>query len=93
MAIWKTKARTVIDDSRWTEVAFQEYETIPTPQVVTDNHNYELHYPNGTKLVADVFVANQQGAGTSHAANGESDDESDEDSFDEDYETEEDNNY
>ncbi|KAL0411182.1 UNVERIFIED_CONTAM: hypothetical protein Slati_3707900, partial [Sesamum latifolium] len=43
MAVCKIKARRVIDDSRWTEVAFQEDETIPTPQVVPDNHNYELH--------------------------------------------------
>ncbi|KAL0411276.1 UNVERIFIED_CONTAM: hypothetical protein Slati_3717300 [Sesamum latifolium] len=40
-------------------------------------------------LVVDL---NQQGAGMSPATNGESDDEPDEDSFDEDYETE-DNNY
>ncbi|KAL0307114.1 UNVERIFIED_CONTAM: hypothetical protein Sradi_6128700 [Sesamum radiatum] len=44
------------------------------------DHNYALHDPNGIDL-------NQQGAGTSRAANGESNDEPDEDSFDEDYET------
>ncbi|KAL0394601.1 UNVERIFIED_CONTAM: hypothetical protein Slati_4426300 [Sesamum latifolium] len=42
------------------------------------------------ELVVDL---NQQGAGTSHEANGESDDEPDEDSFDKDYKTEEDNDY
>ncbi|KAL0433756.1 UNVERIFIED_CONTAM: hypothetical protein Slati_2709900 [Sesamum latifolium] len=78
----------VVDDSRWTEVVFQEDETIPTPQVLTDDHNYALHDPNGIQLVIDL---NQQGAGTSRAANGESDNEPDEDSFDEDYETELDN--
>ncbi|KAL0427832.1 UNVERIFIED_CONTAM: hypothetical protein Slati_2958000 [Sesamum latifolium] len=92
-AVYKNKARRVIDDSRWTEVAFQEYETIPTPQVVTDNHSYELHDLNGIQLVVELSVANQQGASTSRSTNVESDDESDEHSFDEDYKTEEDNNY
>ncbi|KAL0401327.1 UNVERIFIED_CONTAM: hypothetical protein Slati_4162600 [Sesamum latifolium] len=31
MAICKIKARRVVDDSRWTKVAFQEDESIPTP--------------------------------------------------------------
>ncbi|KAL0411725.1 UNVERIFIED_CONTAM: hypothetical protein Slati_3762200 [Sesamum latifolium] len=65
-----------------TEVAFQEDESIPTSEVLTDDHNYTLHDPNGIQLVVDL---NQQGAGTSRAANGESDDEPDENSFDEDY--------
>ncbi|KAL0427831.1 UNVERIFIED_CONTAM: hypothetical protein Slati_2957900 [Sesamum latifolium] len=41
-AVCKIKARRVIDDSRWTEVAFQEDETVPTPQVLTDEQDYEL---------------------------------------------------
>ncbi|KAL0373087.1 UNVERIFIED_CONTAM: hypothetical protein Scaly_0990300 [Sesamum calycinum] len=73
MVVCKTKARRVINDSRWTEVAFEEEEAIPTPQVVTDNHSYDLHDPNGIQLVLDLFGANQQGAGTSQTANGESD--------------------
>ncbi|KAL0410498.1 UNVERIFIED_CONTAM: hypothetical protein Slati_3639500 [Sesamum latifolium] len=93
MVVCKIKARKVIDDYGWSEVAFQEDETIPTPQVVTDNHNYELHDPNGIQLVVDLSIANQQGASTSRSAHCESDDESDEDSFDEDYESNEDNNY
>ncbi|KAK4397874.1 hypothetical protein Sango_1262900 [Sesamum angolense] len=71
-------------DSCWTEVAFQEDKSISIPQVLMGDHNYALHDPNGIQLVIDL---NQQGAGTSRAANGESDDEPDEDSFDEDYET------
>ncbi|KAL0323571.1 UNVERIFIED_CONTAM: hypothetical protein Sangu_1976400 [Sesamum angustifolium] len=93
MTICKTKARRVIDDSRWTEVAFQEDKTIPSPQVVTDNHNYELHGPNYIQLVVELSIANQQGAGTSGSAQCESGDKSDKDNFDENYETEEDNNY
>ncbi|KAL0445305.1 UNVERIFIED_CONTAM: hypothetical protein Slati_2253200 [Sesamum latifolium] len=93
MVVCKTKARRVIDNFRWTEVAFQDDEAIPTPQVLTDNHNYELHDPIGIQLVVDLSIANKQGAGTSRAANGESDDEDDEDSFDKNYETEEYNNY
>ncbi|KAL0337635.1 UNVERIFIED_CONTAM: hypothetical protein Scaly_2038600 [Sesamum calycinum] len=38
IAVCKIKARRVIDDSRWTEVAFQEDETIHAPQVVMDDH-------------------------------------------------------
>ncbi|KAL0364155.1 UNVERIFIED_CONTAM: hypothetical protein Sangu_0513100 [Sesamum angustifolium] len=72
MAVCKIKARRVVDDSCWTEVAFQEDESIPTPQVLTHDHNYALHDPNGIQLVVDL---NQQGAGTSRAANGESNDE------------------
>ncbi|KAL0402326.1 UNVERIFIED_CONTAM: hypothetical protein Slati_4262500 [Sesamum latifolium] len=34
-AVCKIKTRRVIDDSWWTEVAFQEDETVPTPQVLT----------------------------------------------------------
>ncbi|KAK4388544.1 hypothetical protein Sango_2461000 [Sesamum angolense] len=93
MTICKTKARRVIDDSRWTEVAFQEDKTIPSPQVVTDNHNYELHGPNYIQLVVELSIANQQGASTSGSAQCESGDKSDKDNFDENYETEEDNNY
>ncbi|KAL0355733.1 UNVERIFIED_CONTAM: hypothetical protein Sradi_4020200 [Sesamum radiatum] len=81
----------VLFKCRWVDpvrVAFQEDEPIPTPQVLTDDHNYALHEPNGIQLVADL---NQQEAGTSRAANGESGDEPDEDSFDEDYKTEIDN--
>ncbi|KAK4397143.1 hypothetical protein Sango_1550900 [Sesamum angolense] len=73
---------------RCIEVAFQEEETIPTLQVVTDNHLYDLHDPNGIQLVVELFLANQQGTGTSRSANCESNDKSDEDRFDEDYETE-----
>ncbi|KAL0388991.1 UNVERIFIED_CONTAM: hypothetical protein Scaly_0256200 [Sesamum calycinum] len=47
MVVCKTKVRRVINDSRWTKVAFQEDETIPSPQLVKDNHNYELHDTNG----------------------------------------------
>ncbi|KAL0294460.1 UNVERIFIED_CONTAM: hypothetical protein Scaly_3121300 [Sesamum calycinum] len=43
LVVYKIKARRVIDDSRWTEIAFQEDETIPTSQVSYGNHNYELH--------------------------------------------------
>ncbi|KAL0410852.1 UNVERIFIED_CONTAM: hypothetical protein Slati_3674900 [Sesamum latifolium] len=46
-AVCKLKARRVIDDSRWTDVAFQEDETVPTPQVLTDEQYYELHDPTG----------------------------------------------
>ncbi|KAL0361296.1 UNVERIFIED_CONTAM: hypothetical protein Sradi_3814100 [Sesamum radiatum] len=88
MDVCKIKAKRVVDDSRWTEVAFQEDETIPTSQDPTDGYNYALHDPNGIQLVVDL---NQQGVGTSRAANGESDDEPDENSFDEVYETELDN--
>ncbi|KAL2243614.1 UNVERIFIED_CONTAM: hypothetical protein Sindi_0479400 [Sesamum indicum] len=59
-------------------------------QVPTDNHNYNLHNPNGIQLVVELYVANQQGAGTSQSENCKSYDESDDDSFD--YETEEDKN-
>ncbi|KAL0312954.1 UNVERIFIED_CONTAM: hypothetical protein Sradi_5694700 [Sesamum radiatum] len=72
LADCKIKTRRVIDDSHWTEVAFQQEETIPTPQVLTNNHNYELHDPNSIQLVVDP---NQQGTGTSQVANGESDDD------------------
>ncbi|KAL0410955.1 UNVERIFIED_CONTAM: hypothetical protein Slati_3685200 [Sesamum latifolium] len=58
MAVCKIKARRVIDDSRWKEVAFQEEETIPTPQVVMDNHSYDLHDPNGIQLVVELSIAN-----------------------------------
>ncbi|KAL2228724.1 UNVERIFIED_CONTAM: hypothetical protein Sindi_1852100 [Sesamum indicum] len=61
-------------------------------QVPTDNHNYNLHNPNGTQLVIELYVANHQGAGTSRSGNYKSYDESDDDSFDKDYETEEDKN-
>ncbi|KAL0449117.1 UNVERIFIED_CONTAM: hypothetical protein Slati_1468100 [Sesamum latifolium] len=54
MVVCKIKARRVVDESRWTEVAFQEDETIPTPQVLTDDHNYALHDPNGIQLVVDL---------------------------------------
>ncbi|KAL0401696.1 UNVERIFIED_CONTAM: hypothetical protein Slati_4199500 [Sesamum latifolium] len=57
MAVCKIKARRVVNDSRWTEVAFQEDESIPTPQVLTDDHNYALHEPNSIQLVVDF---NQQ---------------------------------
>ncbi|KAL2228749.1 UNVERIFIED_CONTAM: hypothetical protein Sindi_1854600 [Sesamum indicum] len=57
-------------------------------EVPTDNHNYNLHNPNGTQLVIELYVANQQGAGTSRSGKCKSYDESDDDSFDEDYETE-----
>ncbi|KAL2235217.1 UNVERIFIED_CONTAM: hypothetical protein Sindi_1253900, partial [Sesamum indicum] len=70
-----------------------EEETIPTPQIATDNHNYDRNDQNGIQLVVELSIANQQGTGTSRLENCESDDESDEDSSDEDYETEEDNNY
>ncbi|KAL0329035.1 UNVERIFIED_CONTAM: hypothetical protein Sradi_4890200 [Sesamum radiatum] len=56
IAVCKTKATRVINDSRWTEVAFQEDETIHSPQVVTDIHNYELHDPNGIQLVIDLVL-------------------------------------
>ncbi|KAL0401778.1 UNVERIFIED_CONTAM: hypothetical protein Slati_4207700 [Sesamum latifolium] len=79
----------VVDDSRSTKVAFQEDETIPTPQVLMDDHNYEVYDLNGIQLVVDL---NQQGAGMSRAANGESVEEPDKDSYDDDYETEH-NNY
>ncbi|KAK4390386.1 hypothetical protein Sango_2101900 [Sesamum angolense] len=88
MAVCKAKARRVIDDSQWTKVAFREDETIPTPQVMTDNHNYDLHDPNDIQLVVELFVANQQGTGTSHSTNCEFDNEFDEYSFDKHYETE-----
>ncbi|KAL0448314.1 UNVERIFIED_CONTAM: hypothetical protein Slati_1387800, partial [Sesamum latifolium] len=59
MAVCKIKGRRVVDDSRWTDVAFQEDETISTPQVLTGDHNYALHDLNGIPLVVD---RNQQGA-------------------------------
>ncbi|KAL0427819.1 UNVERIFIED_CONTAM: hypothetical protein Slati_2956700 [Sesamum latifolium] len=90
-AVCKIKPRRVIDDSRWTEVAFQEDETVPTPQVLTDKQDYELHDPTGIQL---VFDPNQEGIGTSRTARTDSDDEPEEESFEEgDYETEDDNNY
>ncbi|KAL0434254.1 UNVERIFIED_CONTAM: hypothetical protein Slati_2759700 [Sesamum latifolium] len=42
MAVYKIKARRVVDESSWTGVAFQEDVPIPTPQVLTDDHNYAL---------------------------------------------------
>ncbi|KAL0420330.1 UNVERIFIED_CONTAM: hypothetical protein Slati_3055900 [Sesamum latifolium] len=90
-AVCKIKVIRVIDDSRWTEVAFQEDETVPTPQVLTDEQDYELHDPNGIQL---VFDPNQEGVGMSHTARTDSDDEFEEESFEEgDYETKDDNNY
>ncbi|KAL0456147.1 UNVERIFIED_CONTAM: hypothetical protein Slati_0953900 [Sesamum latifolium] len=90
-ALCKIKVRRVIDESRWTEVAFQEDETVPTPQVLTDEQDYELHDPTGIKLVFDL---NQEGVGTSRTARTDSDNEPEEESFEEgDYETEDDNNY
>ncbi|KAL0355354.1 UNVERIFIED_CONTAM: hypothetical protein Sradi_3982300 [Sesamum radiatum] len=88
MVVCKIKVKRDVDNSCWTEVAFQEDEAIPTPQVLTDDHNYALHDLNGIQLVVDL---NQQGTSMSRAANGESGDELDEDSFDKDYETELDN--
>ncbi|KAL0454760.1 UNVERIFIED_CONTAM: hypothetical protein Slati_0815200 [Sesamum latifolium] len=90
-AVYKIKARRIIDDSRWTEVAFQKDETVPTPQVLTDEQDYELHDPTGIQLVFDLH---QEGVGTSRNARTNSDDEPEEESFEEDdYETEDDNNY
>ncbi|KAL0345641.1 UNVERIFIED_CONTAM: hypothetical protein Sradi_4395400 [Sesamum radiatum] len=86
MIVCKTKARRVIDDFRWTEVAFQKEETIPTLQVVRDNYIYDLHDPNGIQLYFMTCM-------TVRSERCESDDESDEDNFDKEYETEEDKNY
>ncbi|KAL0433360.1 UNVERIFIED_CONTAM: hypothetical protein Slati_2670300 [Sesamum latifolium] len=89
--VCKIKARRVIDDSRWIEVAFQEDETVPTPQVLTDEQYYELHDPSGIQLVCDLH---QEGVGTSRNARTDSEDEPEEESFEEgDYEDEDDNNY
>ncbi|KAL0416609.1 UNVERIFIED_CONTAM: hypothetical protein Slati_3492800 [Sesamum latifolium] len=88
-AVYKIKARRVIDDSRWTEVAFQEDETVPTPQVLIDEQYYELHDPTGIQLVCDLY---QEGVGTSRNARTDSEDEHEEESFEEgDYEDEDDN--
>ncbi|KAL0427360.1 UNVERIFIED_CONTAM: hypothetical protein Slati_2910800 [Sesamum latifolium] len=47
MAVCKTKALRVVDDSRWTDIAYQPEEVIPVPEVATDNQMYDLHDPDG----------------------------------------------
>ncbi|KAL0437694.1 UNVERIFIED_CONTAM: hypothetical protein Sradi_0477300 [Sesamum radiatum] len=51
MAVCKTKARRVVDASRWTDVAYQLEEVEPPPKVNTDNQTYDLHDPNGLVLL------------------------------------------
>ncbi|KAL0410931.1 UNVERIFIED_CONTAM: hypothetical protein Slati_3682800 [Sesamum latifolium] len=70
MVVCKTKARRVVDESRWTDIAYQPEEVIPIPAVATDNQTY------------DLSAAQQQGAGTSRTQYGETDNEQDEDGED-----------
>ncbi|KAL0406611.1 UNVERIFIED_CONTAM: hypothetical protein Slati_3975000 [Sesamum latifolium] len=89
-AVCKIKARRVIDDSRWTEVAFQEDDTVPTPQVLTNEQYYELHDPIGIQLVCDLY---QEEVGTSRNAKTDSENEPEEESFEEGGYEDEDDNY
>ncbi|KAL0309005.1 UNVERIFIED_CONTAM: hypothetical protein Sradi_5842800 [Sesamum radiatum] len=52
MAICKTKAQRVIDDSKWTKIAaYQSEEVLPVPVVATDTQSYDLLDPNGLQVV------------------------------------------
>ncbi|KAL0373977.1 UNVERIFIED_CONTAM: hypothetical protein Sradi_3313400 [Sesamum radiatum] len=87
MAVCKTKARRLVDESHWTNVAYQEEQELPVTEVNTNHQTYDLHDPDGLQLFVDLLSTMQHGAGTSRT---DEDDEyeDDEDSFD-DYETDE----
>ncbi|KAL0340879.1 UNVERIFIED_CONTAM: hypothetical protein Sradi_4604700 [Sesamum radiatum] len=47
MVVCKTNTRRVVDESKWTEIAYKPKEVIPVPKVATDNQSYDLRDPNG----------------------------------------------
>ncbi|KAL0283929.1 UNVERIFIED_CONTAM: hypothetical protein Sangu_2858100 [Sesamum angustifolium] len=75
MTVCKTKVRRV--ESHYTSVAYQIDEEVPVPEVNTNNQTYDLHDPDGLKLIADLTSAMQHGVRTSRL------DEDDEDEDDE----------
>ncbi|KAL0306921.1 UNVERIFIED_CONTAM: hypothetical protein Sradi_6109400 [Sesamum radiatum] len=55
--VWSalTKARRVVDDSKWTETgAYQPKEVVPVPIVAVDNQSYNLRDPNGVQVVLEA---------------------------------------
>ncbi|KAL0462356.1 UNVERIFIED_CONTAM: hypothetical protein Slati_0123200 [Sesamum latifolium] len=82
MAICKTKARRVVDASRWTDVANQLEEVELHPKVNTDNQTYDLYDPNGLVLFVDISEAMQHGAGTSRPHDKDEEDEDEDDADD-----------
>ncbi|KAL0416717.1 UNVERIFIED_CONTAM: hypothetical protein Slati_3503600 [Sesamum latifolium] len=65
MVVCKKKARRLVDESRWTNVAYHEEEELPVPEVNTNNQTYDLHDPDGLQLFVDLTSTMQHGAGTS----------------------------
>ncbi|KAL2231198.1 UNVERIFIED_CONTAM: hypothetical protein Sindi_1714200 [Sesamum indicum] len=47
MVVCKTKVRRVVDESKWTEIAYHPEELVSVPEVAMDNQSYELRDPNG----------------------------------------------
>ncbi|KAL0387603.1 UNVERIFIED_CONTAM: hypothetical protein Sradi_2642100 [Sesamum radiatum] len=65
----KTKARRVVDDSKWTQTAtYLSKEVLPVPVVATNNQSYDLREPNDLQVVFED-------AGTSWRQLHENDDE------------------
>ncbi|KAL0318754.1 UNVERIFIED_CONTAM: hypothetical protein Sangu_2031600 [Sesamum angustifolium] len=53
--VCKIKARTVVDDSKWTgTVAHQPEEVVPVPIVAIDIKSYHLRDPNGLLVVLEA---------------------------------------
>ncbi|KAL0374012.1 UNVERIFIED_CONTAM: hypothetical protein Sradi_3316900 [Sesamum radiatum] len=87
MVVCKTNARRLVDESHWTNVAYQEEEELPVPEVNTNNQTYDLHDPDGLHIFIDLPSAMQHGAGTSRT--DEDDEYEDEEVSFSDYETDE----
>ncbi|KAK4392705.1 hypothetical protein Sango_2048300 [Sesamum angolense] len=59
MAICKTNARRDVDESQWTDIAYQQEKVVPVPEVATNNQTYDLHNPYGIQIVVDLSIAHQ----------------------------------
>ncbi|KAL0334118.1 UNVERIFIED_CONTAM: hypothetical protein Sangu_1568000 [Sesamum angustifolium] len=59
MAICKTNGRRDVDESQWTDIAYQQEKVVPVPDVATNNQTYDLHNPYGIQIVVDLSIAHQ----------------------------------
>ncbi|KAL2249858.1 UNVERIFIED_CONTAM: hypothetical protein Sindi_2459500 [Sesamum indicum] len=56
MVVCKSKAQRVVDESRWTDIAYQPKEVVLVLEVATDNQTYDLHDPDDIQIVVDLSL-------------------------------------
>ncbi|KAL0418882.1 UNVERIFIED_CONTAM: hypothetical protein Sradi_1301700, partial [Sesamum radiatum] len=82
MVVCQTKARRVIDEFCWIDIAYQPEKVVLVPEVARDNQMYDLYDPDCIQIIVDLSITHQQGAGTLQTQHVQIDNEEDEDNED-----------